>query len=268
LPLSFRAFWIALYVGIEADAEECETLNARGKLRHRYVAGTLGRTRESRTFYITRNPACASLLPPNQPFLSQFEELPESFVVDRCVRVNTISLDDCLVRERIPRVDFLELDTQGSELDILIGAERVLRDHIVGLRVEVEFAPMYVDQPLFADIDAHLRARGFQLFDLSHHHARRAGLDARVATRAQLLWGHAIYLRDPQRPYAAETTARLAVVAALLDFSDVSLALLGKLARTGPSKGIRHNASRAHQALAACVAPTRDADESTGPPAV
>ena len=54
------------------------------------------------------------------------------------------------------RVDFIKLDTQGSELDILHGAGSLL-DNCSGLQLEVMFSPLYEGQPLFADVDAYLR---------------------------------------------------------------------------------------------------------------
>jgi len=35
----------------------------------------------------------------------------------------------------------LELDTQGSELEVLRGADALLRDSVLALQVEVEFTP-------------------------------------------------------------------------------------------------------------------------------
>jgi len=36
-------------------------------------------------------------------------------------------------------VDFIKLDFEGSELDVLKGAEKVVKDSVIGLSVEVEF---------------------------------------------------------------------------------------------------------------------------------
>src|SRR5207248_2510884 len=65
----------------------------------------------------------------------------------------------------VDRVDFIKLDTQGSELDILQGAGFLL-DDCLGLQLEVMFSPLYEGQPLFADVDTYLRSRGFVLWRL------------------------------------------------------------------------------------------------------
>ena len=247
MPPPLKRLGGAEYVGIEADAEECVRLNAAARPGHRYVQAVLGRAAEARTFRVTRNPASASLLEPNHDFLSQFLEVRDSFHVEREIRVQTIPLDACLASHDIPRADFLELDVQGSELDVLIGAEGTLRTTL-GVQAEVEFAPMYVDQPLFADVDAFLRGRGFQLFDLSRYHVRRAASDAGIPTRGQLLWGHALYFRE-DRALDPPMAARLAVLAGLLGFPDLAATLLTRLAASAGSREERRAAERARDAL-------------------
>lgn len=248
LPRHFRHLKNTAYVGFEADAEECARLNATARPGHRYVAAFLAAARESRTFRVTASAACCSLLEPNEALLSSFGDLRDAFRVEREFSVETVSLDDVVRDHGIPRVDFLELDTQGSELEILIGGQGTLRKAL-GVRVEVEFAPMYTGQALFADVDRHLRDIGFQLFDLSRYHVRRATVDPLTPTHGQLLWGHAVYLRrqDTVSPPAA---GRLAVIAALLDFPDYAAEVLGALmasAQTAPD--LQRIAQRAHEAL-------------------
>ncbi len=188
--------------------------------------------------------------------------------MEREIAVATVPLDDCLAAHGVPRADFLELDTQGSELEILAGAERALHDTVVGIQAEVEFAPMYVHQPLFADVDAFLRARGFQLYDLSRYRARRGTVDAATPTRGQLLWGHALYLRD-HRTLSPPMAARLAAVAALLDIPDLALAILEDLSESAPEDGQRRAARRAREVLRHHLAPgpiTRLVDRFGGAP--
>ena len=99
----------------------------------------------------------SSLFEPNSPLLAKFQTLDG---VTRIVNVSTVEtrrLDD------IPETagaDFLKMDVQGGELLVLKGAEARLKDVLV-VHTEVEFVPLYKDQPFFADIDGFLRARGF-----------------------------------------------------------------------------------------------------------
>jgi FkbM family methyltransferase len=60
---------------------------------------------------------------------------------------------------------YLKIDVQGYELHVLRGAERSLKD-LALIEVELSFVPLYVGAPLFDDVAAFLRARGFRLFSL------------------------------------------------------------------------------------------------------
>jgi hypothetical protein len=82
---------------------------------------------------------------------------------------------------------------------VLSGAEELLK-HVTVLEIEVEFIEIYKKQPLFADIDAFLRARGFVL----HRFLGMAGRTFKLmlwkndltAAMSQVLWSDAVYVRD------------------------------------------------------------------------
>lgn len=182
----------ARYIGFELDAYECKRLNALGIQRHQFYPLALGRTAELRTLYVTRNPVNSSLYEPNSKEIYRFMECGPQFDLQDEKSIETVSLDDWCGENNLAGIEFLELDTQGSELDILIGSSQLLANSILGLQVEVEFFPLYKDQPLFADVDNYLRPLGFRLFDLSRYRLRRSY----TRTRGQLIWGHAFYLKD------------------------------------------------------------------------
>lgn len=83
------------------------------------------------------------------------------------VKLPTTTLDAVVLeRNEAPGPDFLSIDTQGSELDILIGASRLLDTTILAVHVEVEFHPLYEGQPLFGDIYQFLAEYNFDLVDI------------------------------------------------------------------------------------------------------
>jgi len=70
--------------------------------------------------------------------------------------------DTFMAQHGIGRVDALWMDIQGAELMALKGFGELLQR--VGLiSLEAEFVEIYKDQPLFADVHAFLRKRGFLL---------------------------------------------------------------------------------------------------------
>ncbi|MBI4625076.1 MAG: FkbM family methyltransferase [Verrucomicrobia bacterium] len=126
--------------------------------------------------------------------------------------------------------DFLKLDTQGAELLVLAGAQATLQNALV-VQTEVEFVPLYKRQPLFADIDSYLRARGFAFHRLSFVQGRTfkpmVHNNDIHASMSQMLWGDAIYIRDFMR-FDELTSAQLLKLAAILNanYQSIDLAAL------------------------------------------
>lgn len=125
------------------------------------------------------------------------------------VRVTT--LESWALEHEITNLDFIKLNVQGGELEILKSCGPVL-DSALGLLCEVSFCESYLNRPFFSDIDIFLRKNGFVFFDLlAHHYIGRA--DSPIAQQhlesmnpklgqltsawGQLIEGHALYLRDP-----------------------------------------------------------------------
>ena len=183
----------------------------------------MGKRSESRTLYLTSNPACSSLLTPNHQFWGGFLDCAPLIEVKGTQEVQTVALDSYLPTVGVHHVDFLELDTQGTELDILQGGKTFLASSILGIRVEVEFSPMYQDQFLFSDVDAYVRQFGFMLFDLSRYRYRRKKYPRHLKTRGQLLYGHAFYLKDYHQlagKTMKQSATKLAIIAGFYGFHD------------------------------------------------
>ena len=224
--LPIRGIGQVKYIGFEADPRECERLQQNARPGFRFENAAIAGSASERTLYVTRDPACSSLLRPNAEIFARLLNGEHATEVVQEKKIQTISLDEVMSRLGVPNVDVLDLDTQGTELEILHGAAGLLSTSIVAIKVEVEFAPLYQDQALFGDVDEYLRKFGFALFDLSRSRYRRKNLPSAQLTRGQLLWGDALYLRD-YRWFAERSELdhvfRLCLVAAHLGFHDYAL---------------------------------------------
>ena len=115
---------------------------------------------------ITNNSISSSLLPLGAghltylPFIKALEADPSTSLA---VDVRTITLAELLRRERIDasRLDFLYLDTQGSELAVLRGAGEPLLARLRAVLTEVSTEEHYVGGCDMGQLDAFLGARGF-----------------------------------------------------------------------------------------------------------
>jgi FkbM family methyltransferase len=180
--------------GFEPGAEEFEKLKASAKPGHHYLPYFVG-DGSSRTFYECNFTMTSSLFEPNSSLLAKFQNLEELTRVQKTYPVETKRLDDI---PDLEGTDFLKVDVQGAELMVFEGAARIL-DNALVVHTEVQFAPLYKGAPLFAEIDIHLRSKGFAL-----HRLTQAGRTFKPlvfmndvnATLSQILWGDAIYVRD------------------------------------------------------------------------
>ena len=228
----------ARFLGFEPDEEAYQRLMREALPGHAYYKAAVGAREETRTLYVTREPACSSLLRPDAAFFGQFTDCAQQIEVVEQRKVETVSLNNFLPRVGVAGVDFLELDTQGTELDILKGADQFLATSVVGLQTEVAFSSIYTGQPLFGDVDEYLRGFGFTLFDLSRNRYRRVAMPRDFVTRGQLLWGDALCLRDYRRftgSTAKERVLKLCVIAGLLGFHDYALDAMDFVLREGAS---------------------------------
>jgi FkbM family methyltransferase len=206
-------------VGFEPDRKAWDTLRKLGvPANFTYVDKALGYRREALTLNVTKRPGGTSILRPDHFFLDQFDN-SDAFEVVGTLECEASTLDAQLADLDIEAVDFVKLDTQGSELFVLEGAHETLRSGVLGLEVEVELNRVYVDQPLFGDVDAFLRDYGFELFDCAPHRWGRwsgRGLDALAG--GQPIWADAVYLVGlPRfRELAAAVRDREALVAKMV----------------------------------------------------
>jgi FkbM family methyltransferase len=169
---------------------------------------------ERHTFRVVTDSGSSSLLKLNDEFNAAYEHISDLRVVTE-EEVETQRLDDLLSGE--PIIDFLKFDIQGFELRALSGAQETLsRTSIV--HIETFFAAMYEGQGFFSDIDALLRAAGFEFIDFSDLRRYRCISVPRPSIRGErLIWADAVYFRvlDPRRDSPSAFAAQ-AVAASLV----------------------------------------------------
>lgn len=188
----------ARIIGFEPNPAECERLNQTYGAPHSFYPYFVGSGGPA-TFHETNWNLTGSLFEPNTPLLDKFNNLGELTRPVAQHPVVTTRLDD--VRE-IDDVDFIKIDVQGAELSVFENAPRLLAQTSL-IQTEVEFVPLYKNQPLFAEVDICLRGAGFQFHTFATFGGRAfkplaKGGNINTGFR-QILWSDAIYVRDWMR---------------------------------------------------------------------
>ncbi len=201
--------------GFEPDPDECARLNDMAKVSgvdfRFYPVALAGRTGPVE-FYRYIEPAANSFYEANRDLIGRWcytrsLTLASQFKLKEKVSLDAVSLDDWGRSEAVADVDFIKLNVQGAELDILLGAQGLLKNTL-GLIVEQTFNATYT-VPLFGDVYKFISDAGFQMFDI-------VGMNRVARTRSpihitedrifvvdgtwphhQFLEGHFFYLRDP-----------------------------------------------------------------------
>ena len=127
----------------------------------------LSDTKGKATFYNTTKDNCSSLREPNGEVLLQRNRA--DIAEYTTTTVETDFLDN--YTKDLDRVDFLKLDTQGSEYEVLKGGLETLAK-TKKLKVEVEFDQWYKGQKIAPEVDEFIKSLGFKRYKtrkLDHH---------------------------------------------------------------------------------------------------
>jgi FkbM family methyltransferase len=127
-----------------------------------------------------------------------------------------IGVDDIVRTENLATVDFLKIDVDGPDVEVLESAKDILTtSRVLGVGMEVNwFGSANPTEHTFHNTDRFLREQGFTLFGLTVRRYSRSDLPAPFEKEAfaythfgQPYQGDAVYVRDLAADHLAETAA-------------------------------------------------------------
>ena len=214
---------------VELDPALCAELNAKARPGLHYYSTAIGRTEETRTVYETVHPMCTSLYEPDERYADIYDFLDVMRLKSKST-VKTVSLDRFVRDNALGSIDFIKMDLQGAELEVLQGGAATLSS-VLAIVSEVEFVPIYRGQPLYGDIDAFLRERDFMFHRFLGFSGRLTKPVVREGGKAepvQVMWADALFtcdLLDP-RGMSGDQILKLAVLLDLYQSRDTAFYLL------------------------------------------
>ena len=170
----------------------------------------------------------SSIYEPNMDILKLYEN-PGRYEIKKRITMKAFPLNDVLKKNSISEIDFMKIDTQGSELEILRGGIDYL-DRIIGLEVESEFIEIYKNQPLFPEVDKFIQSNGFELIDMRRTFWKR-NIGSYGVNKGQLIYADQLYMRTPESVLNIKGISSSKVIKAIkvyltYGYQDLSIELL------------------------------------------
>ncbi|HCP00510.1 MAG TPA: hypothetical protein DIT35_03375, partial [Rhodospirillaceae bacterium] len=116
------------------------------------------------------------------------------------ITIDAVTLDSAPERLGIPPANFIKLDTEGAEDLVMRGGEKMFANDILGVQTEIGFWTEQSGGVSFSQIDSHLTARGFVLFDLQ---INRSDIRVLGGRKDKVRSGDALYFRNFEHLWSA-----------------------------------------------------------------
>jgi len=199
--------------------------------------------RKHKVYLCNPSSGMTSLFKPHKEALKFFNGFEKFGNVEEIISTQTTRLDEV---KGIKSIDFLKMDAQGAELEIMKNGEDKLQN-CLAIQLEVSHFPLYENQPSFGDIDLYLRGKNFlpHLFlenkkwsiapTIFNNNPRTPG--------NQLLESDIVYIRNPLK-LVKMTENELKKMAVLAHYSfkspDLCVFILIEMAKRRIIPGIAH----------------------------
>lgn len=153
----------ATYIGFDPDSRDLQEITDGRFLKATIVnqavtAAPVGDVR----FYLTRSPHCSSTLSPDSRGLAPYV-FSDKFEVEREVSVVATTLNEVMARLAVPTIDWLKVDTQGTDLRLFQSLFQDVRAKVLALDVEPGLIDAYQGEDKFTAAHEALLREGFWL---------------------------------------------------------------------------------------------------------
>ena len=215
-------------IGFEPDPEEACRLSAANPNRKYYPYALWG-SKTVRPFYLCEWESTSSMYPPNEA--SNIFYVPQHWqgrVSKRVLDVECVTPDSVLQPGDMP--DFVKIDTQGAELEILSGSVSLLKHAAPFVLAETWCSEIYKGIPLTHDVMAFMYGLGYTVFDLNvaaawHH---RTNALAETHCKAKTIGFDLLFIKkfDCHEFKSVEELLKYAGLCELYAFRDYAIAAL------------------------------------------
>lgn len=194
------------------------------------------RDKENVDFFISKNKHASSLFKENTKLITRFHAGRYGEIIGS-EKVSVKEISKLLNNYNITKFDFLKIDVEGSELDIMKNLKTILEKDCLGVLTECFFQQYHFDRPLFSEVEIYLRSLGYKVFDISlekwgrlnnpipypvNHHGQING------GNGQVMFANVLFLKDPildENSLTEEQIQKLIILSALFNQMDFAYEL-------------------------------------------
>jgi FkbM family methyltransferase len=159
------------YIAFEPDSEEATRLRGiyqnTKTFRYEVLEAALDKQSGQRDFHLLKHRGLSSCLKPDLTSECFRHLKPGQAEIEQILKIQTQRGDDVFAGLRVVP-DFLKVDTEGTEQDVIEGFEAALSQGVLGIRSSCNFQPCFIGQRLFSDSHDYLMKRGFILLNLDY----------------------------------------------------------------------------------------------------
>ena len=147
-----------IYVA-DADMTDADMTDADG---YKIIKGAIGKTDNSSLLInLCKKRKVSSTLQPTGKFLDLYTRgILSNFKVEKTIKVQGRSVG-AIFNNDAQGLDYVKIDTQGSEFSIIKGFSNVTP---IVIEVEISFVPLYKNSSIFFDFGKYLYDKGYILF--------------------------------------------------------------------------------------------------------
>jgi FkbM family methyltransferase len=159
------------YIAFEPDAEEANRLRGiyqnSETFRYEVLETALDKQRGQRDFHLLKHRGLSSCLKPDLASECFRHLKPGQAEIEKIIKIQTECGDDVFAGLGVVP-DFLKVDTEGTEQDVIEGFAETLAKGVIGIRSSCNFQPCFIGQRLFSDSHDYLMKQGFILLNLDY----------------------------------------------------------------------------------------------------
>jgi FkbM family methyltransferase len=159
------------YIAFEPDTEEAERLRGlyprSPNFQYEVLETALDKESGQRDFHLLKHRGLSSCLKPDLTSECFRYLKPGQAEIEKVIKIKT-ERGDAIFADLGVVPDFLKVDTEGTEQDVIEGCERLLAEGVLGVRSSCNFQPCFIGQKLFSHTHDYLMERGFVLLNLDY----------------------------------------------------------------------------------------------------